>query len=225
MKNKAALILILTCCCCMALAASATPASHLNSTGDRDTVKKDIPMEPTRHHGPMVPVGYYKYKINIEKKMGFATLENGFDSLYIRLWYGYSNSVDTLQLVTIQYSGGKWKARLYLLPIKVDRHTDTTIAVKQIVGDVVPRAGWQSFSSRLLAHHIMTLPDMRNIPKYPDLTGGGSSVTIEVATQRMYRIYSYTDPRLATGHPQARDIEAILKLIREQLGLKQLRSI
>ncbi len=72
-----------------------------------DTVIKDIPVNS---YGK--PASFYLSKLDIEPLFGFSTLENGYDSLQIRIWFGYAFK-DSGQLVTLTRSNNDWNAGWY----------------------------------------------------------------------------------------------------------------
>lgn len=95
---------------------------------------------------------------------------------------------------------------------------------KRVDNSKIPKSGWKVFSVSLFGHNITTLPDASRIKGYPDFADG-NGVIIEVATMHQYRVYNYMVPHLAKGIRQAEEIEAILKLIRDQFDFQQLRNI
>jgi hypothetical protein len=191
----------------------------------KDTVKKDIPQEKAHKNGKQL-VGYYYNKLLLENKMGLPHLENGFDSLCIRIWYGYSTKVDTIQIVTLKYSYRKWSAQFSLASFRLNNNADSVLSITQHTQVGSPESGGKKFANQLVELRISTLPDMRDIPGYTDMTGGGNSVTLEIATKRLYRIYSYTSPSIAQGTIwQAKNIERLMSLVRREFHFKQLRVI
>src|SRR5215212_3032051 len=70
---------------------------QLNTKLILDTVVKDIPLT---YKGQLAD--YYYDKLKVEKKLQIdSSIHNGFDSLQIRLWYGYART-DSGQIVIIK---------------------------------------------------------------------------------------------------------------------------
>lgn len=76
-----------------------------------DTLVKDIPLDKKGR-----PRSYYRNKGGVENKLGLQSLENGFDSLQIRIWYGYAFN-DTSQLAIFKNSNGNWKGDFFYVEI------------------------------------------------------------------------------------------------------------
>jgi hypothetical protein len=168
---------------------------------------KDVPV-PYRGTLPY----YYRNKSKVEEKMGLRSIENGFDSIQVRIWYGYGRT-DSSQLVVLTKTQAGWKSIFYNFKYYIDdikRKIDSIGIQKEFR---TPKSGWQSFSSNLFGLSITTLPDNTSLRYYPDYADG-SDIIIEVATKTYYRIYHYTGPHLSFGKiKQADKIESILKLI------------
>src|ERR1700743_326157 len=58
------------------------------------------------------PPSYYLNKQRGEHLMGLQSLENGFDSMQLRFWYGYART-DSSQLVVITRKNQQWSAHLF----------------------------------------------------------------------------------------------------------------
>jgi len=185
-----------------------------------DTISKDIPRE---RNGQMV--GYYFDKLRVEKKAGLYPLEKGFDSLQIRIWYGYAHS-DTCQIFKMSKTNGRWDGEIMQLIIKRDiKKQDSILSVLKSTCSVSPRSGWDKFSTGIMDVGILSLPDMNQISGYLDVTESNTSVIVEIATQKYYRIYSYADPQFKTSIKEAKHLENILELIRDEFSFKQLKDI
>jgi hypothetical protein len=158
----------------------------------------------------------------VERLMGLQSLENGFDSLQLRFWYGYART-DSSQLVVIARKGQIWSAQLYTF-IYVMGDSGKIISIKKDESSGSPKLGWKQFIQELYKLSIPTLPDKYSIKNYPEYTDG-SSIIVEVATKRYYRIYSYKEPMMVQEQVQdAGKIEQALMLIEDQFEYKRLRK-
>jgi hypothetical protein len=169
------------------------------------------------------PPSYYRNKAGVEKLIGLQSLENGFDSLEIRIWYGYART-DSGQLVILARDKKMWSAKLYMFVYELDQTGSKVQSINKRQVSASPRFGWGQFIDSLFKLSINTLPDQYKIADYPEYTDGNSAI-VEVATKQIYRIYSYKEPFLAqTETIYARKIEQALSFIESQLGFKQLRE-
>ncbi len=156
-------------------------ATNYNVT---DTVTKDI---PKRSDGTPFII-YVKLK-ELEKIGDFPSLEFGFDSLQIRIWYGASFS-DSFQLITLKKMSADWKAELYFLKYNYDEKRDKLISLNKRVEAKLPKSGWGNFIKKIYDLKILTLPNAESLPGFAECFDG-AGITIEVATIKEYRIYNY----------------------------------
>lgn len=181
----------------------------------KDSVKKFIPQERKGQ-----PSWFYEKKIEMEKKMGLKSIENGYDSLEIRFWYGVAFR-DTLQLLILRDSESAWSARLCFLGLIYDSSGRSLVSVTQDGKAIKPRSGWPHLCNRLFGLHILNLPDSRSIPEYRS-ANDGYGVTIEIATRSIYRIYNYSNFNGQPGIKEAKKIEQIMELLENEFGFRWL---
>jgi hypothetical protein len=183
-----------------------------------DTVVKDIPLDK---NGKVV--ASYKYKNEIVSKLKIDTLENGFDSIQIRIWYGYAFK-DTAQLVIVKNRNDKWSADLYTLLPSFNKNRNAIESINSLVLIKEPKSGWIKFMKELFDLQIMTLPDMDKIA--PNIViADGDGVVVEVSTKNQYRFYHYLEPSsIQDKLPQAKRMENILQHIEKELDFKRLRQ-
>src|SRR5437762_516793 len=93
---------------------------------------------------------FYTAIRKFEKIANLDTLENGFDSLQIRIWYNYAKTRSGKKIFSIKRQNKNWTGTLY---------TDFTDSIK----NVIPKSGWSSFMKKLFSDDIMTLPNMDEI--------------------------------------------------------------
>ena len=82
--------------------------SKTSSQADTTTLfKKEI---PTYKNGEVDL--FYQLKKQKEKQLKLDSLESGFDSLEIRIWYDYALLINR-ELIVIKRANGKWSAEKY----------------------------------------------------------------------------------------------------------------
>ena len=183
-----------------------------------DTVVRDIPLGKNGK-----PASYYRDKPIVENMMGLSSLESGFDSLQIRLWYSYGRS-DSAQLIIFKSINGAWSGELYSLIYLTNENGSRHTSIPFTKRAVKPISGWKYFTNKLLRLHIYTLPDEGKILNYPDWTEP-SAIIIEIATLKNYRIYMYNQPASAQKRIwQAKNIERILELVENEFRIKRLHK-
>jgi hypothetical protein len=162
-------------------------------------------------------------KYNIEK------ISHGYDSLQIRIWYFPAYAPLEIPIVTIYRTAGQWTGTLR--KVGMDFIEDTTAAktmtmrelfVPTIVRSQIltPRSNWDSVSKTLESLGILTLPNMDEIPGFQNGMLDGFSYTVEIATDKQYRIYNYDSPEnFSDRFLQAKNMVAILDLVDDELGV------
>jgi hypothetical protein len=186
--------------------------------GMNDSIAKDIPIGK---NGKIV--SRYLLKDSTERKAGFTSLENGFDSLQIRIWYGYTLS-NKEQVIILKNTNSNWSAELYTLTSYYDTAKNAITSVTKSVQHGYPVSGWKAFIKKLLALKILTLPDYEQIPDY-HLGTDACGVTVQIATSNKYRIYSYAEPMNHIDDAwQAKNMEQIMELIEDELRFKRIRK-
>lgn len=209
-------ILCVTVLCCFTeIRADIYQAPSVTST---DTVIQEIPRDSRGR-----PSLSYLSDVESARNLKLDTLQNGFDSLQIRIWYGYARN-DSGQLVILKRTNDRWSAELFNLVYNLNKKGDSLISIDKTVVHREPRSGWRFFAGKLFRSGIMTLPDMRSISNYPDIADG-NGVSVEVSTKDKYRYYVYQEPAEAsTRVKEAADMEYILRLIEDQLHFKRLKK-
>jgi hypothetical protein len=160
---------------------------------------------------------FYELKKQKEKQLKLDSLELGFDSLQIRIWYDYA-LLTNRELIVIKRTNGKWAADHYNLEVGWDAFKNTEKIKATEVKAVTPKSGWNNFINELLSLKIMTLPNMDDIPGLVDGWTDGVTYNVEIATNRQYRFYGYHLPdKFEDEFWQARNMTLILSLISTEL--------
>lgn len=162
-------------------------------------------------------------KTNIESLLKIPSLENGFDSLEIRIWYAYALR-DKEQLVIIKHTDTSWSAELNTLTFHYSKNNDSILSISKQSISKYPKSGWNSFLLNLNKLDFYTLPDYKQIQNY-DTGTDSDAITIEFATKNKYRIYTYIQPSMyTTKFKEAVQIECIMELIEREFEFLRLRS-
>ena len=181
-----------------------------NFDNSETTIKKEIPIAKKGNLS-----AFYTSTKHKQLQLGLDSLEEGFNGLQIRIWYD-SIYVNKQKLVTILYTDGKWKAKVYRM-----RSTGSEYFVfSKDAKSLTPKTGWDNFSNRLLNLNILTLPDGMALDNCGGGGGDGGGYNIEVATKKHYRFYSYWEPQYYHDKCKyARSMIDILNLIEQELGV------
>jgi len=158
---------------------------------------------------------YKNLKKDIENKLGIGSIEDGFDSLQIRIWtIGYKSFDENL--IMISNTKGIWSAKILLINFKYDK-SNTLVAIDKQITNNEPKSSWNTFVDSLIKYDILTLPDYTTLPNY-SVMADSKGTTVEIATKDRYRIYSYPDVDLhISKSPEAYKIHQILKFLSKEV--------
>jgi hypothetical protein len=216
MINKMAIFLISAI-----LTISTIHCNYINTKSQSDKLKDIVSDIPYNRKGTIKYIYYEKLKI--EKMLNLERLEDGFDSIQIRLWYGHSFT-DSFQLVILKKSNSIWNASLYSSKYSYNTKRDSIDSIETKVEEKLPKSGWPIFVEKLFTLDIATLPDSGTIPGYADCADG-DGIMIEVATKELYRIYSYTCITHSRDIWQVSNMDRILKTMEEELNFKRVEPV
>lgn len=163
----------------------------------------------------------YTFIKNDVKRAGLKALENGYDSIAIRLWYQYAGPVT--EMVEIRKHCEGWVAQF----VTIKRHIEKDDTIVNIISNKIiqaPNSGWEIFTKKLFSLNITTLPDWGEIPDY-NPANDGHGVDVEISTKKYYRLYSYLGPRTKPEIKEARALEEIMDLIEDEFGVKRKKKI
>jgi hypothetical protein len=157
------------------------------------------------------------------KQLGLDSLQNGSDSLQIRIWYDYS-IVRTRKLFVIKRTNSIWTASLYTMSVtdKTEKDLQELNSPEKIklekTENLQPKIGWDKFINKLLSLQIISLPDMYSISGMKVGMEDGMTYCIEVAMKHKYRFYSYSNPNeIKEKYWQAKNMSDIINLLNSEL--------
>ena len=174
-----------------------------------DTVRKDIPVDRKGH-----PISDYLLDKQKSNQLGLGPIEDGYDSLQIRVWFDYSMAKKKY-LAVIKRRAAKWHCLLYTMITKWNDKNDSQIIVSKSVLVIKPSMGWSRFIKQLLDLDVM---DMPNGP-----SGGmdGTTYNVELATTRLYRYYSYWSPETTESESSSKKMVEIIQLLEDVCGFQR----
>jgi len=187
-------------------------------TSTPDSFIRDIPKDK---NGKLVE--YLELIHEAESKSNFFSLENGFDSICVRIWYGYVYS-DRLQVFEIKNSNSIWSSELYQLKAIYDSNTSSLLSLKKEKIETRKQPDLSTFFKEISNLKILELPDCNSISGYIFDTHS-NSVIIQVSTNNKYRVYSYSSILgNVNKHWQADCMNKILQKIENDFDFKRLNK-
>ena len=174
-----------------------------------------IKIIPNSRNG--LPSFAYKETRGYSRQAGLHLIENGFDSLFIRIWY----LNDTIQVLDFKNEHGVWTGVLHKL--MTEQNNDSIRIIKTTSEKISPKSGWPYFIDNLFSQGIITLPDISELPVY-GIPTHGFFLDVEVATRTKYRIYTYGIPEQSIDIMEVSNIMDIMKLIENEFGILSLHK-
>jgi hypothetical protein len=121
-------------------------------------------------------------------------IENGFDSLQIRIWLGHSMAVKR-NVVVLKKVNGQWLGQVITYSIRHDDSVNKQVLERKEVKQVNPKSGWTHFIEQLTELQILALPNGQDIKGYNSCGGmDGIDYFFEAASPKQYRFYYYCNP-------------------------------
>jgi hypothetical protein len=151
----------------------------------------------------------------IRDSLKLDTLENGFDSLQIRIWLADAHKQE---VIIIKNKKGVWDAEFILFRPILNKKMDSVLFFAKNMIRKEPKEPWPSLINKLINYHILTLPDQGRLSGY-EHPYDGLNTTFEIATKTVYRLYSYHEPGVNKQLQQARDVVNILDTIKSEFDV------
>lgn len=176
-----------------------------------DSISRDIPLDKQGF-----PIKSYLFKNKIVNQVNLELLENGFDSLQIRIWHS-SPYIDSVYLLVVKNINGEWFASISNYKIIFDKNRNIIDTIIGRSTKVTPKSGWQFFLDRIFKLKITELPDINAVIESLAIMDDGG-VAVEVSTRLRYRFYHYLTSTLCDERIiQAREMESIMQLVKSEL--------
>jgi hypothetical protein len=208
-------LVIIVSFCLEACSAQASGFLELRPSFKIDTVpifRKEI---PTSDDGNLDT--YYGITRQKARQLDLDSLESGFDSLQIRVWYEYELLYQR-ELIVIKRMKNGWEASHFEMRLVTDDESDPHKIAYSTRRTLNPKGNWNDFINQLISLKVMTLPTMDSIPELSDSWMDGVTYNFEIATKNLYRFYSYHVPEeFQDSFWQAKNVVKILALIKTEL--------
>ena len=163
---------------------------------------KEIP-----HYKSGEIISYYSTIKKYENMFKLDTIENGFDSLQIRVWYHYPKFRTPKNVFILKKQNNTWTTMLYSLD------KDSLIIIN-------PKSNLNMVIHSILKNKIMTLPNMDDIKGLEDGYVDGESYTIEISDKNHYRLYHYHVPEVfEVKFKDVKRLVNILKIIKAEFNI------
>jgi hypothetical protein len=178
-----------------------------------DTVTKEIPLD--RKGNPDL---FYLLAKQKARQLELDSLELGYDSLQLRIWFDYSLS-KRKHLVVIKRVKDKWLCQLYIMETHYDASKDRETILTKNIKVVQPKSGWIIFTRTLFALKITTLTSG------PEGGMDGVGYNVEVATKHQYRFYEYWSPETTQDKSWgSKNMVEIIKFLERECDFKRLQE-
>jgi len=167
---------------------------------------------PDRHSHPSV----YKAIKMLSDSLTLDKIENGFDSLQIRIWIESPFMIG--RVVTFKKDAHGWATSLIIYEAHtLDSKYDSIIFFEKKVSQPTLKFQWSELMDSLNNYNIMNLKDQDDIKGYEHPTDG-VFYTIEIATKIKYRLYTYHSPGTNIQFKDARRMDEIIEVIKRNTG-------
>lgn len=156
-----------------------------------------------------------------EKQLKLDSLNNGFDSVQIRVRYG-AGLAGNDRMVILTNSNGSWTGTVLEIEHNYSATTGQFESLSSINTLVNPISGWENFINKLFEQNVLTLPDCSALPSFNNYTfADPDAVDVQIATKNTYRFYCYLNPyNFSDEYRDAKNILVILRTIEKEFGLK-----
>ncbi|HRH51369.1 MAG TPA: hypothetical protein PLP23_21630 [Panacibacter sp.] len=162
-------------------------------TGKSKAFKKEIPIyKDGRSKGDTE----YLFKAVRQEalELGLDFIENGFDSLQVRIWLGHSMAVKR-NVVVLKQVNGQWFGQIITYSYEHNNKDGKQFISDKEIKEVSPKSGWTNFIKALMDLQMLTLPNGQNINGYNSCGGeDGIDYFFETASPEQYRFYYYCNP-------------------------------
>ena len=154
--------------------------------------------------------------------LGLDNLENGYDSLQIRLWFTYRS--DSEQVLIIRRNNAHWYGNIGFASYSLTPMGDSISRYTIHYFKPILRSDWSDIVDTLIKLNIMNLQDEEEVPGLDSMRslsrGGNGSVIIEIADRHKYKLYFYGSPvDFKEQFKEAADVCHIVEFLSARLGI------
>ncbi len=146
----------------------------------------------------------------LSRQLKLEPVEEGFDSLQIRIWFDYSLAKKK-HLIIIERQNNEWKGRLYQMNVGYVDSLNYNLVEHYNEKNIEPASGWQQFISDLYQFKVQELSDTSKSGT------DGTTYCVEILTADNYTYYSFWEPDYTKGrNSQSADMVNIIKLLERE---------
>jgi hypothetical protein len=153
----------------------------------------------------------------LSKQLKLEPVEEGFDSLQIRVWFDYSLAKKK-HLIIIERQNNKWNGRLYEMNVGYVDTLNYNIIKQYNEKDIEPVSGWQKFISDLYQLKIQQLSDTGKSGT------DGTTYCVEILTPDTYTYYNFWEPEYTKDNNwQSANMVNIIALLEREFKFNSLK--
>lgn len=186
---------------------------------DKNVISQNDPFVksiPTDNKGN--PIKAYEFKTALSEKLKLNSIESGFDSIKLRIWFSPLNTDSIYMLELHNANKSKCFARVWKYKLKFSDNRQFIDSAYGEIYQTSPKSGWNFLLSRLFELGVTTMPDGDKLKRIT--TTGSAGIAVEVSTKTSYRFYHYLDPDIYDESiTEARNMKLILQLLEQQIDL------
>ena len=158
--------------------------------------------------------------------LGLDDLENGYDSLQIRMWFTYPMS-DSEQVLSIKRNNGHWYGNFCLASYRLTQKGDSISRYTIHFFKPILRSDWSEIVDSLVKFNIMTMRDEEEVIGLDTINSksnrGCGSVIVEIASRYKYKLYFYAAPvNFKEQFKEAADVCHSVEFLSSRLGIQYL---
>jgi hypothetical protein len=158
--------------------------------------------------------------------LGLDDLENGYDSLQIRMWFTYPMS-DSEQVLSIKRNNGHWYGNFCLASYRLTLAGDSISRYTIHFFKPILRSDWSEIVDTLVKFNIMAMRDEQEVIGLDTINSksnrGCGSVIVEIASRYKYKLFFYSAPvNFKEQFKEAADVCQIAEFLSNRLGIKYL---
>jgi hypothetical protein len=150
-------------------------------TNDKQSVSEDIRTDTADIWNSFHEVRQLASQLNL------GLVEDGFDSLQIRVWFDYSMAKKR-HLIIIQRKNNRWSGYLYDMNVRAVDTLNYHVLVDYSKKDIEPLSGWENLISNLNLLKIQELSDTSQSGT------DGTTYCVEILTSNKYTYYNFWEP-------------------------------
>jgi hypothetical protein len=178
--------------------------------------------------------------------LGLKRIDNGFDSMCIRLWFLSANSVDQKMVEFRKRSESKqWEGNYYYMvqdtaniklkypngPNEIvpdtgrDYYFIDTGSVMYAIREkkeLIPSQGWQNFGRQLTSANITKFRDWVYVDHYEN--GNFNTLIVEISTSKYYRVFSYPHLSKNFDDKSVKKVFSLMELVEKSFKLNLIDS-